>query len=354
MKQLIHGGDTYSLKQNQRNPILDFSANINPLGTPQSVIDAVTSSLSCCAIYPDPLCRKLTAAISQIEKIPQEWITCGNGAADIIFRLVYAKKPKTALILAPTFAEYEQALTAVDCKIRAFNLKSKEDFNITEDILNQIDKDVDVVFICNPNNPTGQLAEPSLLLKILDKCKANQTTLVVDECFNDFLDIPEKYTMKAYLKDYPNLFILKAFTKIYAMAGLRLGYGITNNMKLLEKIVGAGQPWSVSTIAQAAGIAALTETEYISETRKLIVGERAFLTAELTNLGAKIIGSKANYIFFKVKGITNLKEQLEPKGILIRSCGNYHGLTKEYYRIAVKSNEDNKVLITALGELLKI
>lgn len=348
MLNLVHGGDIYSTK-----PKIDLSANINPLGMPQSVIDAVKMSLNQCQNYPDPLCRDLTLELSKSEGINKDWIICGNGAADIIFRLVYAVKPTKALILAPTFAEYEQALIAEGCSLLYHKLKYKDKFMVTENLLEDINENIDMLFICNPNNPTGQIVPKDLMIKILNKCREKGVLLIVDECFNDFLEESEENTMRDYLKSYENLFILRAFTKMYAMAGLRLGYGMSSNTKIREGIFRCGQPWSVSIPAQAAGIQALKESDYPEKTRAFIRKEKEYLIKELERLHMEVIGSKANYIFFKSDGMKNLKDDLQKRGILIRSCSNYHELTGDYYRIAVKTHEESFIFIRELEEIIQ-
>lgn len=342
----IHGGDVYTYKN-----MTDFSANINPLGIPESIVAAVTEGAKVAAQYPDVQCRELRKALSEAENIPQEQIVCGNGAADLIFSLVLAAKPQRALMLAPTFYEYEQALRAIDCHIDYHVLKEENGFQLQEDYLAKLDKGIDIIFICNPNNPTGVLTEPEFLKKVLQKCREQDILFVLDECFNDFLDEPNSYTLKGYIKDSPNLFILKAFTKLYAMAGLRLGYGFSSNEKLLAKMNEVTQPWSVSTPAQYAGLAALKEQDYVGRTKEIIKEERCYLMENLTKLGFTTYPGKANYIFFK--GPEGLGEKTKEHGYMIRDCSNYHSLTKGFYRIAVRLPEENHGLIAALEKSLK-
>ena len=360
--KLIHGGDIYSAQEQlslMENPpdILDFSANINPLGLPEGVKQAIIKSADSLSAYPDPLCRELIANLSKFEKVPSPWLLCGNGAADIIYRLVYAKKPKKAMVLAPTFAEYEEALNAVSCQIFHYELKAENAFLIDENFLDalQQEQDMDVLFLCNPNNPTGQLIPKEMILKILERCKAWDILCVIDECFNDFLEEPEKYTAKEYLEEFDNLFILKAFTKIYAMAGLRLGHCISSNEKLLKALIKAGQPWSVSIVAQTAGIQAMKEKDYLIRTKELICAERKYLIRSLESLGIRVIASTVNYIFIRwpFNQKHPLHEILFEKGILIRNCDNFYGLSHGYYRICIKEHEDNMVLIDALSRVEK-
>lgn len=376
MKKHIHGGNVY-----QYSDCVDFSANCNPLGTPEAVKQAIIQSLETVSDYPQVGFERLKRAIAEyeslelkqkcewkdtektsedewkheqrntwIDKIEETQIICGNGAAELIFSLCRAVKPKKALLPAPTFAEYEQALRSVDCEIKYFFLKEAEEFRISEDFLQKLTPEFDMVFLCNPNNPTGVLTEREFLLKVLKRCKALDILLVVDECFLDFVEHPESYTLKELLGEYSNLFLLKAFTKRYAMAGVRLGYGLCGNPELLEQMEEMVQPWNVSSLAQAAGIAALKETDYVEKGRRMVFREKTYLIEEMGKLGLKIYPSEANYIFFH--GPETLFQDCVERKVLIRDCGNYEGLEQGYYRVAVKRHEENEKLVYALEEIL--
>lgn len=336
----IHGGDVY------RHPgVLDFSSNMNPLGPPESVIRAAKESMDHIQDYPDTAKEKLTAALSEYEKVPEDHLICGNGAAEVIYMLAWALKPRKALIAVPTFAEYELALKTADCDVARFFLDPEQDFRMGEDFLNSINASYDLVVLCNPNNPTGLTIDPGLLKRILDKCQENDIYLLVDECFQDFLE-DQASSLKPWLDSCPNLFLLKAFTKRYAMAGLRLGYGLSSDRELLANMRGSVQPWNVSVPAQAAGRAALSETDYLMKAQQIIRTEQAFLKEELKKKGFKVWDSEANYIFFR--GPEGLVEKALEKNILIRSCANYPGLDETYYRVAVRKHEQNLKLLEAL------
>lgn len=221
--QLVHGGDWAGYRAEFGRDALDFSANVSPLGLPEGVARAITAALPAADRYPDPLCRELRAKLALHEGVPAEQILCGNGAADLIFRLVWAQKPRRALVTAPTFAEYATALESVGCTVERFFLREQEDFAVTDAFCAAIRPGVDMVFLCQPNNPTGQLTALPLVEQILHRCAACSTLLVVDECFLDFLPDHALHTAKGLLGE-GNLVILKAFTKLYGMAGVRLGY----------------------------------------------------------------------------------------------------------------------------------
>lgn len=347
MQTEMHGGDIYT-----RPYRIDFSANINPLGTPPAVLEAACRGVSRAADYPDIHCRKLRQAISRREEVPAEQIICGNGAAELIFALVQAVKPRRALLAAPGFAEYEQALKTLgeSCRIDFYQCSREQGFKLGEDYLDCIREDMDLIFLCNPNNPTGLLIDPKLLESIAEKCRDKGAVLVLDECFNGLLEDGEKYSLKKRLRQMPNLFLLKAFTKLYAMAGLRLGYGLCSDEKLLEKIHQVLQPWNVSIPAQEAGTAAMEEREFEQKSREYVARELSFLKEEFGRLGLAFYDSKANYLFFE--GPEDLYDRCGEEGILIRDCSNYRGLGPGYFRVAVKRHEENKELIRVLKKCL--
>ena len=348
--RLVHGGDWAGFAAEYGAMPLDFSANVSPLGVPDGVRRAIEQAAAQSDRYPDPLCRTLRAAIAQKEAVPPEHVLCGNGAADLIFRAVLARKPRKALVTAPSFAEYAAALETVDCEIIRYALMEERDFRLEEDFLQAITPDVDMVFLCQPNNPTGLTSPRELLLHIAERCRDCGTLLVLDECFTVFLDAPEAHSLKGELERFPNLLILQAFTKLYAMAGVRLGYALCADTALLEALAKAGQPWAVSSLAQAAGIAALGETDYVQQLRRLIGEERPWLLGELTALGLRVIPGEANYLLFACGCPLTLP--LRQRGILIRSCANYPGLDERWYRVAVRTHEENQHLVAALREVL--
>ena len=349
MTQLTHGGDWAGYRAQYGHDALDFSANVSPLGLPQGVANAIAAALPHADRYPDPLCRALRAKLAPHEGIPAESILCGNGAADLIFRLAWAAKPRTALVTAPTFAEYAAALDTAGCEVKRFYLEEAENFAVTDALVDAVDESIDMVFLCQPNNPTGQLASPELVKKLLCRCEECRAILAVDECFLDFLPDADGWTTKPLLES-GNLVILKAFTKLYGMAGVRLGYCLCGDETLLEKMQTAGQPWAVSSLAQAAGVAALKETAYVDEVRALIARQRPVLTAGLRALGLRVIDGKANYLLFRAPA--DLNERLRPLGTQVRSCANYPGLGPEWYRTAVRTAPENARLLELMKEVL--
>ena len=341
-----HGGDIYG-----GGVTLDFSANTNPYGTPAGVLNAVTAALPEMHRYPDPYCRSLVDAIAAFEDVDKKYILCGSGAAELIYAYCAAAHPKTALELAPTFSEYSLGLKRVGTAVKHYYLTPDNDFRLDEHFLYHLeDTTPEAVFLCNPNNPTGALIDPELLKKILDFCKETGIRLFIDECFLDLSDNGQ--SMKAYLKDYPNLFLLKAFTKSYGMAGIRLGYCLCSDSQLLTAMAREVQPWNVSSLAQAAGVAALKEESFLNKTKTLIQTERPWLKERLEGFGFRVCPSEVNYLLFR--GPTDLHRKLKEKGIAIRNCDNYPGLCSGWYRIAVRRHEENEALIAAVGGSLEV
>jgi threonine-phosphate decarboxylase len=348
--QFGHGGDILTAQAVSGGPVLDFSANLNPLGMPPEVSRAALEAACTAAGYPDPLCRALRTAIARRDGVKEEQILCGNGAADLIFRLAYALRPRAALLTAPSFSEYAGALEQVGCEIRYHTLERTRNFDPDERLLDSLDG-VQLVILCSPNNPTGRLIPWDLLLQTARRCRELGSVLMVDECFLALSDEPEG-GLAPWLEEYPNLVLLRAFTKSYAMAGLRLGYCLCADEKLLERMALSGPPWSVSAPAQAAGLAALERPDWPALARAEIARNRPGLQAGLERLGAEVVPGQANYLLFRVPGVTDLARRMVERGILIRSCGNYQGLWEDYYRVCVRSEKENRRLLAAMSEVL--
>ena len=371
MDKYGHGGDIYG------NPgvELDFSVNTNPLGMPDEVRRALLAHVDEYARYPDPLCRQLRAAIAAHENksdcgggLSEDMVLCGNGAADLIYRLCYAAKPRRALVCAPAFSEYERALTQAGCEVSHHRLEPGNQFNLTAEIEDRLTPGLGMLFLCHPNNPTGRLIPEDLLARILRRAGRNRIRVVVDECFLDFTD---GVSAKRYLREIPGLAVLKAFTKTYAMAGLRLGYLLTADRAWLDKTNAAAPCWSVSVPAQIAGAAALACAGWLEKTRRVVAEERRFLSEGLTGLGITVFPSDANFLLLRREpgadagqnggrpagetdrpGEDRLYAPLLSKGLLIRPCGNFKGLDASYYRTGVKTRPENRRLLQAVKEIV--
>lgn len=354
MKKISHGGNIYKKAKEmgiREEDILDFSANISPLGLPEHIRQAMVKAIDQTINYPDPDCSRLKEAISKEDAVSETKIACGNGGADLLYRLAFGLQPKKVLLPAPAFVEYEEALSAAGAQIEYYRMT--EDFIIKEDILEQITEDTDFVVICNPNNPTGILTERERILRILDRAEKTKTFVMVDECFLEICKNEKEYTVKPFIEKYEHLIILKSFTKLYAIPGVRLGYILAGSEKVIERVNHAGQAWSVSHIAQCAGVAALADNIYKEKVIDTVAEELAYMKKEFFKLPVVLYDGVANYLFFRTPEITDLDKQLEGHGIMIRNCSNYVNLGRDYWRVAVKAHEENKKLIKALRMILK-
>lgn len=345
-----HGGDWAGYLEQTGRRAIDFSANLSPLGMPAAAKRALAASIEDEPAYPDPYCRELTARLAAHHGVRPSQVLCGNGASDLFIRLARALKPRKALVVAPAFSEYEASLSQVGCEVCKHVLSEESGFIAGVSLLDAVREDVDVCYICEPSNPAGQVSSPELLARLLARCRQAGTLLAVDECFLDFL--PDGAS-RSLIRDVEGggLIVFKAFTKFFAMAGLRLGYCICADEHLLDAMRAVGQPWAVSTFAQVAGVAALEDDEYPGRLRELVAAERSYLQEGLAALGMRVIPGRADYLLFKCPD-EQLDAKLRERGILIRNCDSYDGLAHGWFRIAVRLHGDNARLLKTMKEVL--
>ena len=348
----IHGGDIYNNKVN-----MDFSVNINPLGIPDTVKEAMSDALSYADRYPDIACSGLKKALAgyftqQGCSIQSEDIIPGNGASELFMAIAHAIKPEKAVLLAPGFFGYEHVLKAAGCDIRYFQLDEQSDFSPaarTEALMDMLTDDTDIFFIANPNNPTGRLADSSFMKQIIKHCKEKHIYVVADECFMGFCE--KNYSVLSLLCYYDNLIVVRAFTKLFAIPGVRLGYMVSKNDTVRRKVQSNLPEWNVSVLAQMAGEACIRKSGYIKETSAYVGRQRRLLSDGLKKLGFKVYKSDADFILFYSK--LPLYDILLDKGILIRDCSNYVGLSGGYFRVAVKTYDENVRLLKVIGECIE-
>jgi threonine-phosphate decarboxylase len=333
--------------------MLDLSANINPLGMPPGVREAVTAALEQSQSYPDSASTELREAIAAFDHVDPQWVFCAGGASDVIFRLPRAVNARTVMLLAPTFSDYERAALAHGSKALRHTLYPDDGFDLAGGFLDAVRRErPDLTFICSPNNPTGRLTDIGLIGDLLELCRRQGGHVAIDECFMDFALSADAATAKRFLTEYRNLVVLKAFTKTFAMPGIRLGYAISSSPELIDGLYMNGADWPVSNLAQAAGLAALSvATGYIQRSVAFIASQRELLEKGLAALGYGVIRSQANYVFIRSPYRFDLRERLDRLMIRIRSCANYHGLDGSYYRIAVASAESNARLLDAVAQV---
>lgn len=347
-----HGGNTRECAEMlgiSESEILDFSANINPLGMPESLKQAIKEHLELGQFYPDPHYQALHQSIADFHQCKPWQVLAGNGATELIFSIISLLKPQKTLLLIPGFAEYYRALQHNNSQIIEYQLDEKNHFAVDEKILNAVTEELDCVFLCNPNNPTGQLIEPALLQQIVLHCQHCQVSLIIDEAFIDFAG--EQYSLIPQLHHYPHVFILRSLTKFFAIPGLRLGYIVNSNPQTMQQLRYQQQPWTINCFAELAGKTILTDQRYIAATHQWLQQEKLFLYQELSKLPLlKVYPPAANYIFFRcLDSELDLQEYLlREHHILIRDCGNYRGLGKGFYRVGVKDRENNEKLVKVI------
>ena len=354
MKDLGHGANVDNMAKKfgkNENDIIDFSSNVNPhiisdLG--KYVLEGLEKSRS----YPDINYTNLRNIISDYIKVDSELIIPGNGATEIIYLLMKSIKRRLA-ILNPTFSEYGRGAELNNLEIIDFHLKEENNFSIDlDEIQKNMDK-FDSLFICNPNNPNGKVKD---LNELLDLMIENDKLLIVDETFMEFVGEEEKYSLINKIEQTPNLFILKAVTKFFGMPGLRLGYGVTSNKQIINNIYEYKEPWTINSFAENLSNYLFKDKEYINGSKDYYINERKFMLEELRKISRlKVYDTDTNFVLIKLDDdeANSLKLELfEKYNILIRDASNFIGLDKSYIRVAIKSHNDNKVLIESLRKIL--
>lgn len=346
-----HGGNIYRAAEETGLPesrIIDFSASINPLGVPKSVVSAIAKSFRYLFNYPDPDAEELKQRLSKYHRISKDSILCGNGSTELIYLVARALKPQKVLIPQPTFSEYEMACRTASYKLQVTSckLKQKNDFETETDSFIKAMKGCDMAFLCNPNNPTGGLVKRRKVLKIAEAAEKLRCHLVVDEAFIDFCP---GYSVINEVKNNPYLIVLRSLTKIYALSGLRVGYGVFP-LRLVAMVNRHKEPWTVNTLAQKAGVAALKDKAYVTKTLTLIKKEKKFLELGFRKAGVRSFHSDANFYLLKINNAGEICSALKHKGVLVRDCSNFKGLDSTYIRVAVRTRRENTILLKELLE----
>ena len=383
----FHGGNIYKIfREKNIKKILDYSSNINPYGIPESLKKRITENLEILERYPDPDYIELRQKLAHLNKVDVSNIILGNGATEIIFLFMEVINPQKVLIVSPTFGEYERAAKATErvedssilrdsnkkkydeksfgkqkIEIEHFELKENDDFKLNIDNLkNELAKKYDLLIICNPNNPTGKFLKLDETEEILKECNKYNTKLFIDEAFIDFLEDGMKESIINAKENKQNLFVTRAFTKFFAIPGLRLGYGIYFDKKLEKGISEKKEPWSVNNIAEMAGLTVLDDTEYIEKTLKWITEEKTYVYEKLNEInGIKPYKTEVNFITVKIEdnfilkglNVKILRGKMIEKGILIRDASNFKFLDERFFRLAIKNRKNNDRVIETLKKI---
>jgi threonine-phosphate decarboxylase len=354
-----HGGDLLTARQlfhKDTTHLLDFSANINPLGPPPRVIELLKEGMDSIVHYPDPAQRVLKQKLAEKHLVSPEQILIGNGAAECIALVILGLQPEIAGVSYPCFSEYEQLSAAYGVKIKPSYGKLANDFKPDHSELLQLIAETDIVFVGHPNNPTGVTFSRDELFEMAEQAEKTSTYLVIDEAFIDFLPIEKQITLLGELDRWKKVIIIRSMTKFYAIPGLRLGY-VLAHPDLIAKMQEKQVTWSVNQMALIAGEAVLNEKEYEEATIALIDEQRSYVKHYIeSNLRWRVFPGQANFLLVRTTDeITSADLQwlMGQKGILIRSCAMYPGLTNHDFRIAIRTEKENQCLVQALIEVSK-
>ena len=382
----FHGGNIYKVfREKNIKEILDYSSNINPYGIPESLKKRITENLEILERYPDPDYVELREKLAHLNKVDMSDIVLGNGATEIIFLFMKVINPKKILIVSPTFGEYERAVKATEIsgdtvslsssngdnknienkkiEIEYFELKESDDFKLNiGNLKNELENKYDLLIICNPNNPTGKFLKLAQTEEILKECNKYDTKLFIDEAFIEFLADGMKESIINTEENKKNLFVTRAFTKFFAIPGLRLGYGMYFDKELEKKISEKKEPWSVNNFAEMAGSTVLDDAEYIEKTLKWIAEEKKYMYEKLNEIsGMKVYETEVNFITGKIDeklfsegvNVKILREKMLEQGILIRDASNFKFLDERFFRLAIKDRASNERVIEAMKEIFR-
>ena len=351
-RQRIHGGALPAS--------LDFSVDVNPFEPPESVRATILSNLEVIRRYPDPNAQRLRRAVASVHRLPPEMVLPGNGSAELIALIVHTLRPATALVIAPTFTEYEWALEQAGADIQHLLTQEADGFcwpKTLEGWLPPLDG-IDVAFLCNPNNPTGAAIPPTRLLELAARCEQTRTVLVVDEAFVEWSEAPEQLSVAEATPRFTQLIVLRSLTKLFSIPGLRVGYLLTSPA-LVERLRAHQSAWPLNTFALAVGEQLMKETAYITRSRRLVRTAGQALFGALRGLpGLRPFPSDANFILCKLTTphltSSELCAQMAQRGMAVRPCDDFTGLEPgRFIRIGVRTPDENARLITALREVLR-
>ncbi len=362
LKQCVHGGEVWDVaKENNLaiEDLVDFSSSINPLGPSPRALEAITNCLGQLPLYPDSNSTALREAIAKhFGCIDKSNVIVGNGSTELIYLFsdVFLKKGDVALVSSPSFGEYASAIIRSGAKPKLVNLS--KDFQVESNAFIKELAGAKTVFLCNPNNPTSMLIWHDTMTQIVEKALAENVVVFVDEDFIEFVENEKANSLVGSLGRYPNVFVLRTFTKFYGLTGLRVGYGIAEE-ETINVFSRAKMPWNVNSLAQVAAVAALADEDHIRKTHEVVKKEKDFLTKELTKIrGFKVFKADTNFVFIGVRNsglkASEIRRQMIKHGILVRDCSSFTGLDEFYVRVAVKTRKENEKLLNAFEKVLRL
>ena len=360
-KETFHGSDlekieaVYGIHKEQ---IVSFAANVNPLGMSPNAREELKKHLDIISRYPDRAYTALRSAISSYVHAPAEHIILGNGVTELLTLCFHTLAFSNALIVGPTYSEYERDLLLAGTQISHFFAREEDDFVLSVEGLIEAGRKSDLVILCNPNNPTSQALKTEELAEILSAYQAGGTWLIIDETYVEFDEHCDEITASSLTTQFDHLIVLRGTSKFFATPGLRLGYALTGNRDFLQKVTAIQDPWSINSVAEFVGSVMFTDREYIDRVRSYMAQERDFLVKELSAIpGIRLYPPTANFILCRLSSdgpdAEDLFDSLIRKGMMIRNCSTFPSLSAQYIRICYMSHEDNVRLVTAIKEVIE-
>lgn len=353
----FHGSDLEKIERIygiKKEDIVSFSANVNPLGVSPKLRSTLASHIDAITTYPDREYTSLRNCIAEYAGTEADHVIVGNGSTELISLFIQIKHPKKAVVIGPTYSEYEREISLGGGTTLYYPLKEDNDFILdVEDFTSSLNESVDLVVICNPNNPTSSCINRQTMRRILDVCKRYDIFVMVDETYVEFANNMEEITAVSLTNYYNNIIILRGTSKFFAAPGLRLGYAITGNTDLIKLINTRKNPWTINSLAVIAGEIMFTDQEYIKETKELISSERDRIYEILKNQpDFKVYQPSGNFMLVKLlrSDITSqdLFDKTIRQGMMIRDCSTFPFLDNKYIRFCIMSREMNDKLLSCL------
>lgn len=359
-KPEFHGSDLEKIADyyhlNKENIIL-FGANVNPLGLSGQVKKDLSEHLDIISSYPDRDYTDLKKAIAAYTNTSPEHIVVGNGSTELISLLISQRAPKRALLLGPTYSEYARELNLVGGTLEYYNLKEEQDFRLDiSDLTDTLKSDIDLLIICNPNNPTSSAISTADMKKLLTVCRSLGIFVMIDETYIEFAPEGTSLSAVSLVPEFDNFMVIRGVSKFFAAPGLRFGYGLTSNQAFLQTLLTHQNPWSLNSVGAYAGERMLKDTDYIKKTWTLIDSERTRMCTELSGLDTvKIYPAYANFVLVRIlkEGLTSFDvfEKAIHQNLMIRDCSSFESLNGEYVRFCIMNPEDNDRLLDVFRSL---
>lgn len=356
-----HGGNVEELKREYQldQELIDFSANVNPNGISPKAKKMIQSNLEVISSYPDTEYVQLKQSIVQYSGAAFEDILLGNGSTELISNFIHYVSPKNALIIGPTYSEYEREVKLNGGNYQYYALKESRDFCIdVEEFLTILNSSIDLIILCNPNNPTGTSLNQGVLRQILQICQKHNIFMMIDETYIEFATNSTSLSAIPLTKEFSNLFVIRGISKFFASPGLRFGYGICSHKGVKNELKEKQDPWNINSIANIAVPAMLSDIDYIENTQKMIQKQRQFIVDTLSSWASlKIYETNANFILCKIINdkisSKEIFEALLKKGLLIRDCSSFPFLDSTYIRFCFMKEEQNLLLIEQMQQILE-